>query len=555
MPARVQHFGKMNPLLLHMLLPGLREDLTGRRITGAHWLDPILEINFVSPERCSLVAILSDPGPFCFHSDQDSLSRPTSQRVFEEMDGSTLEEISIPGQDRNLTLTGTGHNGDWTLSLLLFGSSGCALLHRGGQMIRSVGGNPDRFKEIGNHPGNRVSVVTIQRDALENSLDPDRRLTGRTPGLDSRLADCFSSSTGQCDLSSLLEFRDRLLTGGVSFSLYLPPRAGRAFPLPAAPTGPQPAASVLGPFTSAGAACRELGKTLIDSAHDKILEKQIKPLRKRLNSRQTLRNRLEQELSSAADHLKLRRETEALAAYQTRIRPGSSSVDLPDPYDPDHTLTIDLDPAVPVPDQIRKRFRKATKLERSGDKIQRRLSQIDSELSRLKEVLTHLDTIEEFNKAQDFLSTALKDLKLPRTLPPLKKSKDQIKTYRRFEVHPYWYVLVGRNNKENDEITFKVASPEDLWFHAQNVSGSHVVLKSQGGKEKNPPRQVLELTAGIAAFYSKSRHSGLVPVIYTRRKYVRKPRKAPPGTVICEREKTIFAEPALPPVINPIDGE
>ena len=555
MPVRVQHFSKMNPLLLHMLLPGLREDLTGRRITGAHWLDPVLAIDFSAPGPCSLVAILSDPGPFCFLSYPDSISQPGSRRMFEEIDGSTLEEISIPGRDRTLALTGAGKNGSWTLSILLFGATGCALLHREQQVIRSVGGSPDRLKEITDKPGKSLSVVTIRRELLENRLDPDGGLTGRIPGLDSRLVDCFSSGAGRCDLPGLLEFRDRLLTGEETFYLYLPLRPGQAFPLPTVPTGPELAASILGPFTGAGPACQELGRTLIESAHDKFLEKQIKPLRKRLSARQTLRRRLQQELDSAAGHLQLRRETETLAAYQTRIRPGSSSVDLPDPYDPDHTLTIELDPAVPIPDQIQKRFKRAAKLERSGDKIQRRLAQIDSELSRLEEVLTKVDTIGKFDKAQAFLNTALQEMKLSRALPALKKSKNSVKTYRRFEVHPNWFVLVGRNNKENDEITFRVAGPEDLWFHAQNVSGSHVILKSQGGKENNPPRQVLELTAGIAAFYSKSRHSGLVPVIYTRRKHVRKPRKAPPGTVICEREKTIFAEPALPPVINPIDGE
>jgi predicted ribosome quality control (RQC) complex YloA/Tae2 family protein len=545
----------VNPLLLHMLLPGLREDHTGRRISGVHWSEPILEIDFASPGRCSLVVILSDPGPFCFPWGLDSFSQPGSLRVFEEIIGSTLEEISIPGHDRTLTLSGAGDNGNWTLSLLLFGSSGCALLHRGQQMVRSVGGNPDRFQEITAQPGNRLSVVNIRRETIENQLDSDGQLSGRIPGLDTRLVDCFSSSSGQCDIAGLLEFRDRMLTGEEPFYLYQPPRLGRAFPLPVTPAGLDTAASILGPFTSAGAACRELGLTLIESAHDKILEKQLKPLRKRLNARQTLRQRLQQELNSAADHVRLRRETETLAAYQTRIKPGAGSVELPDPYDPDSTLIIELDPASSIPEQIRKRFKRATKLERSGDKIKRRLVQIDSELSHLEEILARFDTIGKFKEAQDFLNTALKNLKLSRTPAALEKSKDSVKTYRQFDVHPAWFVMVGRSNRENDEITFKVAGPEDLWFHAQNVPGSHVILKSRGGKETNPPRQVLALTAGIAAFYSKSRHASLVPVIFTRRKYVRKPRKAPPGQVICEREKTIFAEPALPPSTHPIDDE
>ena len=106
-------------------------------------------------------------------------------------------------------------------------------------------------------------------------------------------------------------------------------------------------------------------------------------------------------------------------------------------------------------------------------------------------------------------------------------------------------MLVGRNNRENDTLTFRSAHPDDIWMHAQQTPGSHVVLKSTGGTG-NPSRAVLETAAGIAAYFSKARHAGLVPVIYTLRKYVRKFRGARPGQVTCEREKTIFAEPKLP---------
>jgi predicted ribosome quality control (RQC) complex YloA/Tae2 family protein len=108
-----------------------------------------------------------------------------------------------------------------------------------------------------------------------------------------------------------------------------------------------------------------------------------------------------------------------------------------------------------------------------------------------------------------------------------------------------WFVLVGRNNLENDKLTFHASAPTDLWFHAQNVPGSHVVLKCRGNPG-SPPSGILEMTSAIAAYYSKARHSGLVPVIYTQRKYVRKPRGAKAGQVICEREKMIMVRPGLP---------
>jgi predicted ribosome quality control (RQC) complex YloA/Tae2 family protein len=108
-----------------------------------------------------------------------------------------------------------------------------------------------------------------------------------------------------------------------------------------------------------------------------------------------------------------------------------------------------------------------------------------------------------------------------------------------------WEVWVGRNNKENDVLTHRTAHSLDIWLHAQGVPGSHVILRT-GGKPEQVPRSVLEKAAALAAMNSKARHSGLVPVIHTEQRYVRKPRKAPPGTAVCLREKSVFVEPALP---------
>ena len=116
--------------------------------------------------------------------------------------------------------------------------------------------------------------------------------------------------------------------------------------------------------------------------------------------------------------------------------------------------------------------------------------------------------------------------------------------YRRIDLGEGWFALVGRSSRDNDELTFKHAAPDDLWFHAQSVPGSHVILKSPGPDQ--PPGHILERAASVAAHYSRSRHSGLVPVIYTRRKYVRKFRGSKPGQVRCEREKMIMVAPELP---------
>ena len=104
---------------------------------------------------------------------------------------------------------------------------------------------------------------------------------------------------------------------------------------------------------------------------------------------------------------------------------------------------------------------------------------------------------------------------------------------------------MGRNNKENDYLTFRFARPEDLWFHAQDVPGSHVVLRRKE-KKKEPSHNAIREAAQVAAHFSKARGAKKVPVIYTMAKYVKKPKRGKPGLALVEREKTILVEPKLP---------
>lgn len=104
-----------------------------------------------------------------------------------------------------------------------------------------------------------------------------------------------------------------------------------------------------------------------------------------------------------------------------------------------------------------------------------------------------------------------------------------------------WQIFVGKNAKNNDELTLHFARRDDTWLHARSVTGSHVVIRAQGNKPV--PRSVLEYAASLAAFYSKSQNSSLVPVQYTLRRYVRKRKGDPAGAVVLEREEVLMVEP------------
>lgn len=125
------------------------------------------------------------------------------------------------------------------------------------------------------------------------------------------------------------------------------------------------------------------------------------------------------------------------------------------------------------------------------------------------------------------------------------KEQGSAERFRRFEVSGGHEVYAGKSASNNDELTVRFARPNDYWFHARGTSGSHVVLRWNDPKSK-PPKDVLRQAASIAAYYSGARNARMVPVAYTLKKYVRKPKGAAVGAVVMEREEVVMAEPKLP---------
>lgn len=116
--------------------------------------------------------------------------------------------------------------------------------------------------------------------------------------------------------------------------------------------------------------------------------------------------------------------------------------------------------------------------------------------------------------------------------------------WREYELPGGWTVLAGRTEVDNDYLSLKLACPKDWWFHARAVPGSHVLLRARDGEE--PDRATLEAAAAIAAWHSKARAGGVVPVSCTLAVHVSKPRGAEPGTVTIRKEKVLKVRPGLP---------
>jgi predicted ribosome quality control (RQC) complex YloA/Tae2 family protein len=444
-----------------------------------------------------LVAVLETPGPFCFLAHFNPFQDAHAPVRMERLSGAEVQDVSCPDGNRVLKIdVVTRAREHLTLSIVLFGSAGAAFVARDGVPAESVGRGSLR---IGDVP---ESVAEAE------PATPPFRL---------------------------------VITG----------RDGAG-----APAGPDTArrasadgARVLGPFSSALHACETLGQRVLDGAHETIIRRVTRPARRKVDSLRRLITNLEADIATADGHDEERRIAEALAAYQTRIPPGATHIDLPDLYHPERIIAVELDPTDSIHIQIEKRFRRVAKLEKSLAHSHRRLALIQKESEELEASLRLLANARTFTEALKLVEAirAKFSLRLDDKAPPVGgiPRKQEKKTYRQFELDATWFVIVGRSNKENDEITFNVAASTDLWFHAHNVPGSHVILKSRGGKD-GAPAAIIQQAASIAAHFSKARHSGLVPVIYTQRKYVRKVRGANPGQVTCEREKMLMVPPQLP---------
>ncbi len=113
-----------------------------------------------------------------------------------------------------------------------------------------------------------------------------------------------------------------------------------------------------------------------------------------------------------------------------------------------------------------------------------------------------------------------------------------------YELPDGWEVLAGKTDADNDLLSLKTAKANDLWFHVHGLPGSHTLLRHLEGEK--PDKTAIKTAASIAAWHSKARNAGTVPVSYTEAKHVGKPRGARPGSVSIKREKIIKVRPSLP---------
>jgi predicted ribosome quality control (RQC) complex YloA/Tae2 family protein len=275
------------------------------------------------------------------------------------------------------------------------------------------------------------------------------------------------------------------------------------------------------------------------------------------------------DLAEAEQAPDFRRFGEALLAYLRQVPARASSVTLADPADPSGKLVIELDPNLNAQGNAQRYFRRAAKGERGLKEIPPRIARTEREVRALGELLERAsapaqpfetsstdadpslvaDLEAAFAKIPSALRESVGGGRIETKRAPATKAEPRAPSSRleprRLKTAEGWAVMIGRTNEGNDYLTHKLARSEDYWFHVHGAAGSHVVLRRGKGKNE-PSKQTIAEVAAWAAHYSQARTAGKVPVIYTRKKYVRKPRGAKPGLAVCEREKTVFVRPKEP---------
>lgn len=269
---------------------------------------------------------------------------------------------------------------------------------------------------------------------------------------------------------------------------------------------------------------------------------------------------LRAEMAATEEANRYRLHGELLLAHQNEIAQGLASVELDNYYAGEgeaNKLTIALDPRFDAVGNANRLFHKYHKLRRALALIPEQMEQNDAELATIEQLLVDLELAEspaEVNLVKAEVQSAgyLRGKGREKKVKAHPKARGKggkggkpaapgggVPLY--VQSREGFTILIGKNSRQNEEVTFHQASGNDMWLHARGVPGAHVIIKASG---REIPRSTIDYAASLAAYYSQARGSTSVPVDYTLQRHVRHMKNGGPGMVIYEREKTLYADPS-----------
>lgn len=242
---------------------------------------------------------------------------------------------------------------------------------------------------------------------------------------------------------------------------------------------------------------------------------------------------LQDDLKQAENADELKNTADNLMGHLHMLEKGMTSCNITD-FLTNTAVDIKLDTDLTPVENANKYYKLYNKAKRSLKWLLEQIAETKNHIDYLSGIEFSLQNIQAANELAE-IKGELKELGLIKE-KATKHAKISASIPVKFSLQSGSTVFVGRNNRQNDVLTFKTAMPGDLWFHAKDIPGSHVILKSTG---KTADIRDIETAAMLAAWFSKARHSSNVPVDYTLRKYVKKPSGSKPGFVIYENQRTL----------------
>ncbi|MDJ0726609.1 MAG: NFACT family protein [Prochloraceae cyanobacterium] len=288
----------------------------------------------------------------------------------------------------------------------------------------------------------------------------------------------------------------------------------------------------------------ELNQQEFKQSRHQLLQKVGSLLKKLRVKADNFRNKLKQ--SDRAD--RYRQEADLLMAHLHLWQPGMKSITLDD-FETGKPIKIALNPEKNAVQNAQLLYKQNQKLKRARIAVEPLLAEVMAELNYLEQVEASLSELEVYQNPEDLETLAeIREELISQAY--LEASQHQNRANKNKESSPHRYISpsgfelwVGRNNSQNDRLSFRTANDYDLWFHTQEIPGSHALLRLEPGAV--PDEKDLQFAADLAAYHSRARQSDRVPVVYTKPKHVYKPKGAKPGMAIYKQETVIWGRPQM----------
>jgi predicted ribosome quality control (RQC) complex YloA/Tae2 family protein len=456
--------------------------------------------------------------------------RLNSAQLFSELTGAILNKIELSEGDRYVTFQ---FDNGMNLVFLLYSSNANVLLTDGEVILDSFKKSADLIRKVLPKP-----VVAVRKDSDQNPLRLNDLIQKIDPLLPRNIIKYYLTSAFQ--KGKIKEVEIELVTYSALLKKQVKPHFSAEYGFGLLPVGS---------LTGKEVKKFEFVNDAVAYSYYQMARYYDFELKKReLHTRiERVQNKMERsliELDNSSISLKKAEEYEKIG-HLLMANPAkkylSEHIELENFYSEKSTISIKVDVENDNVVNAQKYYQKAKNTRKSYESAIIRKEELARRLSQVKVMQ---DTLTQVNYQKELQKWIAKHTELLQKIGL--SSPDSITTatsYKLYEVSGY-KVKVGKSAVANDEL-LRISHKEDIWMHARGVAGSHVVIPMSGDRSF-PDKRIIEDVAKIAAFFSKAKGSSLVPVIFTKRKYVRKSKGMAPGAVFVDKEQVVLVQPGIP---------